>query len=119
MVARIIMVALIAVVLCFEVFAIVQVARSRLEHKWRWILFCLVGAAEYKLAWTSGLTGYNPFTASLLGFAVDKTGSGPWIVSVSFPIGALLALRKTRSTDALASDERSVASRNSSKLTSG
>ncbi len=43
--------------------------------------------------WTSAVTGFNPLSLRLMGFGLEKGPSplAPWMVSLTIPVGALLA----------------------------
>lgn len=81
----------------FIVFTIVQVVRSPLRTKWRWILLTLVAATQLKLDWTTGRVAYSPIAVVLFGAGIMKTSAlTPWILTVGFPVGALLSFTKAR-----------------------
>jgi hypothetical protein len=92
------MVASILSVVTFEAFTIWRVVKSSLPHKWRWILLALVGIGAGQVLWETGEFAYQLLNISLAGFGVTaRSTTGPWIVSVSFPIGAILTMRRLNS----------------------
>ena len=64
--------------------------------RWPWLLFMLFGIGSLSINWTTGETQFSALTLRLFAASVDQIRYGPWIVSVSFPLGALafLLLRK-------------------------
>ncbi len=65
-------------------------------RKWPWVLFILVGFGSIAVNWTSGQWRVVPFSIQLFSASVAAQLYGPWIVSASIPLGAIvfLALRK-------------------------
>lgn len=94
MIGRFLVLALMGAVVGFEIYAIAQVVRSPLRGKWKWILLALVGVTQLHVAWEPGVVWYSPISVSFLGVAAIRSGAGPWVLSVSFPVGAVMALRK-------------------------
>ena len=88
-----------ASVFLFCLYVAVVALRSDLKWKWLWAVVALVGVTKFSLDWSSGATGYHPVSALLLfGISVTKAGpAAPWILSISFPIGAVVTLRRVRS----------------------
>lgn len=64
-----------------------------LEGRVFWALLCLAGAGTAWMDWTSGVTGFNPVSLKLMGFGLEKGASplAPWMVSLTLPVGAILA----------------------------
>jgi len=61
------------------------------RRKWIWVLFVLGGIGSYSLNWTSGIYSFKLTELHLfgIGFAASSEYS-PWVLSVSFPLGAIL-----------------------------
>jgi hypothetical protein len=59
-----------------------------------WALFALVGVAPITLNWTTGALQVQPIAFLILSFAFVRTGFGPWMLSVAFPVGAIVTLHK-------------------------
>lgn len=77
--------------------ALILCARITIRRKWLWILFILVGVVRLKLNWTTGQMGFQPIAIQLFGSGVAKMGLyAPWILTVTFPLGAILFLIKRR-----------------------
>ena len=64
-----------------------------LEGRLAWALLCLVGMGTAWMDWTSGITGFMPTSLRLMGFGLERGPSplAPWMVSLTLPVGALLA----------------------------
>lgn len=77
--------------------AAVRTLRTPMPRRWLWVLFSLVGTSTFAFNWTTGQVGFSLLTVRLfvVGFA-QGVASTPWILSVSFPIGALLAIRRVQ-----------------------
>ena len=61
----------------------------KLERKWAWVLFIILGVSQTSLNWTSGEIDFSP--ASVLLFSVGWAAGiySPWTVSVAVPVGAV------------------------------
>lgn len=60
--------------------------------KWVWLPFILIGIGKFAVNWTTGEWAVFPLNVQLLGAGASAPMNGPWIVSVSFPLGAILFL---------------------------
>lgn len=79
----------------FIIFTIVVCVRTKMRKKWLWVLFILIGVAGLKLNWTTGQIGLQPISFHLLGSGISKMGLyAPWILTISFPLGAVMFLIK-------------------------
>jgi hypothetical protein len=93
-----------ALVLCiaiaitlFTLGTAVVLARTRMPRRWGWALLALVGFGQFMLNWTTGETGARLFNVQLFGASIVRSGPvAPWVVSFSFPLGAILALRRRK-----------------------
>jgi hypothetical protein len=93
--------ALLAVVLC-TVFtlgtAIFLATRRNFPKRWRWVLASLVGVASASVNWTTGEVATRMIFVQLFAAsAVRASEFAPWILSFSFPLGAIVALARYRS----------------------
>lgn len=71
--------------------------RSRMRRRWLWALVALVGVGQVMLNWTTGEIGERVLSVLLLGAGVMRGApAAPWIVSFSFPVGALIAFERYR-----------------------
>jgi len=83
----------------FIVYALVACARTKIQRrKWFWLLFITFGFAQFQFNWTDGAWGIQPiyFAAFGIGF-VKYEPMAPWIITLTFPLGALVFLAKRRS----------------------
>lgn len=82
----------------FILVTLVACIRTKMRRrKWRWILFVLVGGVSLSLNWTTGEIGFSPLSVRLLGASAMTTSAySPWIVSISFPLGAAMFWLKRR-----------------------
>jgi hypothetical protein len=76
--------------------ACVRVLRTPMPRRWLWALFSLVGTGVFAFNWTTGQTGFALLSVRLFVGAVHAVPAAPWILSISFPIGAILALRRVQ-----------------------
>jgi hypothetical protein len=89
--------ALALAVAALVLYALYRCARSRVPRKKRWLLFIALGVGAVSLNWTNGALNFRVLHLHLLGASLIKQGPyGPWMVSVGFPLGALLFLVKLR-----------------------
>jgi len=101
--------ALTVLVAAFVLLALVVCARTPLRRKWLWLLFVAVGFGKLTLNWTTGAVGFSPIAFQLLGASAFAAGAyAPWILGVSFPLGAIVFLaRRRRLHEQVAREERS------------
>ena len=82
----------------FTIFALVVCARTKLRgRKWPWIIAILLGVGRLSVDWASGQWGFQPLIVQLLGAGAVAAPFGPWILSVSLPLGALVFLVRRES----------------------
>ena len=83
------------------IYALVVCARTRIaKRKWLWLLFVAVGIFQLQINWTTGAWGIQPLYFLLLGAGFTKAAAAaPLILSVAFPLGAVLFLLKRRSLE--------------------
>ncbi len=78
-------------------YALVACVRTKMSwHKWPWLLFILFGIGSFSINWTTGETQLSPLTLRLFGASATAVLYGPWTVSVSFPLGALVFLLRRK-----------------------
>ncbi|MCP5488173.1 MAG: hypothetical protein H7A43_05945 [Verrucomicrobia bacterium] len=92
-----VLLALAVAVPIFIIWTFVLCVRTKIRKKWLWIIFILVGIAKLNLNWTTGQMGFQPIALQIPGAGMAKMGLyAPWILTVSFPLGAILFLIKRR-----------------------
>jgi hypothetical protein len=93
----------------FALWAAVVVARTPMPKRWGWAAIALLGVGELAINWTTGEITTSLFAFPLPGASMTRSSlAGPWMIAVSFPVGAILALLKRDS--ALRSRNESVPS---------
>ena len=78
----------------FEIATAVLVARTPMPRRWLWAVFALFGVGGFSMNWTTGAVRPDLLSFQLIGSILRVGLAGPWFISVSFPLGAILALRK-------------------------
>ena len=82
----------------FEILTAVLVAMTPMKRRWLWAFFALLGFGSIAMNWTTDAVTSDLLTVQFLG-SIRRIGlAGPWFIAVSFPLGAILALRKRRET---------------------
>jgi len=76
--------------------AVVCVRTKMKRRKWLWLLFILVGFGTLSVNWTTGGWQCVPLNLLLFGSGAFALPYGPWLISISFPVGAIsfLLMRK-------------------------
>ena len=81
----------------FSLWVAIQVARTPMRRRWVWVLVALVGAGKFAVNWTTGEFSTSMLSLQLFGASILRAAPvGPWLVAFSFPVGAVIALRKRR-----------------------
>jgi hypothetical protein len=76
-----------------KVYALVRCLLARpLKWKLVWLAFILFGIGTFSVNWTTGDSHVAFLTFDFIGASIVRAGYGPWIVSVSLPLGALVFL---------------------------
>jgi hypothetical protein len=78
----------------FEIATAVVVARTPMPRRWLWAVFALFGVGGFSMNWTTGAVRPDLLSFQLIGSILRVGLAGPWFISVSFPLGAIVALRK-------------------------
>jgi hypothetical protein len=82
----------------FTLVVVVVAAKTKMRRrKWLWILFILFGVGKFSVNWATGQWGIAFLALQLFSASSHAEFFGPWIISVSLPIGAILfLLRRSR-----------------------
>lgn len=84
----------------FTLVVLVVCIRTKIRRrKWLWILFVLFGFGKLSVNWTTGQWGVMVLAAQLFSASARAGFFGPWIVSVSLPVGAVIFLMRRRSLE--------------------
>lgn len=104
----------------FSLWAAVRVALTRpLRRRWLWAFVALFGVTQVGIDWTSGATFTRLLQVELFSAGVMHLGPvAPWIVTFSFPLGAITALRRRRRALAVSARESGSASAGSTAVPS-
>lgn len=79
----------------FTLYALILCIRTKIEkRKWLWVLFVLAGIATFSVDWTTGQWRIVPLSFQLLAVGVSSPPYGSWVISISFPLGAVIFLLK-------------------------
>ncbi|MHC4619822.1 MAG: hypothetical protein ACYTEQ_18905 [Planctomycetota bacterium] len=81
----------------FVIWTVVLCVRTKVDRKWLWIIFILIGIGKLSLNWTTGRIDIHPVSFLIPGATVFRGGPySAWVVSISFPLWAFLFLWKRR-----------------------
>jgi hypothetical protein len=74
-------------------YSLVICVRTKLTgRKWPWVLFIIVGLGKIAVNWTTGQWGFSPLYVQLFSASAVAPLYGPWTISASMPLGAVLFL---------------------------
>jgi hypothetical protein len=77
----------------FSVYALVLCVRTKnLKRKWLWAIFILLGIGRLSVLWTTGQCFFTFSFIQLLSAGAIAKPYGPWEISISMPLGAILFL---------------------------
>jgi hypothetical protein len=80
-------------ILCVLVLCI----RTKMEKKkWLWVIFILFGVGKFTVNWTNNHLGFSLLYISLLGSGAFAAPYGPWLISISLPLGAIAFLLRRK-----------------------
>lgn len=88
-------------VVVITIAALVRIWRSGLfGRRWLWTIGALVGLTSLRMNWSTGETSFQPLMIQLFSAgAVKQPIYAPWILSVGFPLIAIIALLRRRATE--------------------
>jgi hypothetical protein len=80
----------------FCIYTLVVCLRSKNQKlKWLWAIFILFGVGQLAVNWTTGELGFRLLAVHIPCASVTAVPAyGPWIVTVSLPLGALLFIAR-------------------------
>ena len=80
-----------------SLYALVVCIRTKLpRRKWLWILFIISGLGKLWVNWTTGQWGLQPISVQLFSLSAFAALYGPWMISTSVPLGAIVFLVSRR-----------------------
>ncbi|CAN5324608.1 hypothetical protein BH11PSE11_BH11PSE11_28960 [soil metagenome] len=75
----------------FTLFTLIVCIRTRpLQRKWLWILGILFGLGRFELNWMTGETSFSVLHVQLFSAGLVASPYGPWLLTVSMPVFAML-----------------------------
>lgn len=76
----------------FILYTLISAIRTKFKkRKWMWIIFIIIGIAQFSINWTTGQVGLKILNVQLFGSGIFTSSIyAPWILSFSIPIGAIL-----------------------------
>jgi hypothetical protein len=90
--------ALACVIPLFCLYAFITCLRTPIaKRKWLWALFTLLGAVTVKLNWGTSVVAFSPISFQLFGVSAFAAPYSPWIIGISFPLGAVWFLVRRKS----------------------
>jgi hypothetical protein len=85
----------------FTLYALVVCIRTKMaRRKWLWVLFILFGFGKIMVNWTTGAWDFMILNAQLFSASAGAAYFGPWIISVSLPVGAVFFLSRRKELEA-------------------
>lgn len=94
---QIMVLALAVSALALTLFALVVCVRTRLHgRKWPWLLFILFGVGNLSVNWTTADLSFSPLAILMFSAAASAQLYGPWVLSVSMPLGAVVFLLRRK-----------------------
>lgn len=86
------------IVVIFTLYVLILCIRTPgIKRKWLWCIFTLLGVGTLNLNWITGSIEFTPLSFLFFSIGFARWGLyGPWILSVAFPLGALIFLLKRR-----------------------
>lgn len=84
--------------------ALIICIRMKLRgRKWPWVLFILIGFCNLSVNWTTGEIHFATLALQMFSASAIAAFYGPWIISISLPLGAIcfLIFRKNHAADTI------------------
>lgn len=84
-------------VLLTVLYALVRCLQTKMKDKWLWFIFIFFGVCNIVINWTTLALAFEPFRMSPLGVGIGRVDiTQPWLLSVAFPLGAVMFLAKRK-----------------------
>jgi hypothetical protein len=80
---------------CLAVF-VICVRTPKFRWKRTWAVFTLVGAMTLRMNWATGDIRLYPLSFQFFSASAFRDGYNPWVIGISFPLGAVLFLLRRR-----------------------
>ena len=78
-------------------YALVACFRTTMSwQRWAWMLFILLSIGSFTINWTTGETQLSALAVGVFGASATAALYGPWMLSVSLPLGALVFLLRRK-----------------------
>lgn len=78
-------------------FALVECIRTKgIRRKWLWIVFIIFGFGILSVNWSTGVAGFKLLSVALFSAGAFAPLYGPWTISMSAPVGAIVFLLRRR-----------------------
>lgn len=91
------MLALFAGDVLFCLYALVLCLRTPIaRRKWLWAIFTMLGVGTLRFDWSNGHFAFQPLSVQLFSGSMVAQLYGPWVLGLSFPLGALWFLLARR-----------------------
>jgi hypothetical protein len=81
-----------AIDLAVSLFAFIVCLKKRVERKWFWLIASVFGIGRLGVNWTTGSSAFNLLWVQIPTAQASAQFYGPWIISLSFPLGAIVFL---------------------------
>jgi hypothetical protein len=93
-ISHILMIVAMIVAVAVTIAALLRIWRSgRFSRRWLWTIGAIFGLTTLRLNWTTGAFEFQPISFLLFSVSAFKTPIyAPWVLSVAFPVVALIAL---------------------------
>lgn len=84
-----------------SLYALIICVRTEMPgRKWPWLVFILLGIGKLSLNWSSGEIFFAPLSIQFFSASAAAALYGPWIISVSLPLGAIVFLFRQKALNA-------------------
>lgn len=90
----------------FSLYVLILCVRTRIEkRKWLWVVFIVLGIGQFTINWTTGQWRITPVAVELFGAVGFASPYGPWMISISIPLGAIVFLLRRGKFDRTSSQQ--------------